>query len=464
MSPLPAHIHFVGIGGIGMSAIAEVLLSRGIRVTGTDLAPGLTARRLEALGARVVAGHGAEHLGEAEWLVVSSAVPADNPEVAAARARGLRVLSRGEMLATLMAEKQGIAVAGSHGKTTVTALLTTCFIDAGLDPTAIVGGRLVALGSNARHGQGPHLVAEADESDGSFLLLRPLVAVVTTIDPEHLDHYGSLERVVDSFLHFADSVPGSGLVVLGTDDPNVAALRRRVRAPVTTYGLGEDADWRAVAVAQQGWTTRFDVLYRGTRVGEVRIPLPGRHNVANALAVLAVAGHLEVPFAAVSRSLARFEGVERRFQRKGEACGVLVIDDYAHHPTEIEVTLEAARNALPGRRLVVVFQPHRFTRTQALLDAFARSFDRADMLVVTEIYSAGERPIPGVSGARLAEAVGGRHPGHVAFVPRVDDVLDQIGPQLKPGDVLMTVGAGDVWKVGERYLAEHGAVVRGSQA
>ncbi len=464
MNPLPAHIHFVGIGGIGMSAIAEVLLQEGVRVSGTDRAPGLTVRRLETLGARVAGKHAAEHLGNAEWVVVSSAVPPDNPEVAAARARRLRVLTRGEMLAQLMAGKEGIAVAGSHGKTTITALLTTCAIDAGLDPTAIVGGRLVSLGTNARHGNGPYLVAEADESDGSFLLLKPQVAVVTNIDPEHLDHYKTLDGVIDAFARFVGSVPDTGLVVLCADDPNVAALRHRAVAPVTTYGLGLEADWRATSVHHQGWTSRFDVVYKGTRLGRVTINLPGRHNVLNALAVLATCHRLEVPFATVAGSLERFQGVERRFQRKGEACGVLVIDDYGHHPTEIDATLEAARNAFPGRRLVVVFQPHRFTRTQALLDAFTRAFDHADVLVVTDVYSAGESPIPGVTGGRLAEAVGARHSGQVAYVTRVDDVLDQIEPWLKPGDVLMTVGAGDVWKVGEGFLTRHGAIVHGSQA
>lgn len=462
-SGVAKRIHFVGIGGIGMSGIAEILLGQGWRVTGSDLQRGPTVRRLEALGAQVSIGHDARHLGDAEWVVISSAIRPENPEWVEAQRRGLRVMARGEMLAELMRGKRGIAVAGSHGKTTVTALLTRCLVEVGLDPTALIGGRVTALGTNARLGKGNFLVAEADESDGSFLHLAPEMAVITNIEPEHLDHYGDLENIRSAFVQFAHRTPPDGRVILCTDDPNAAGLLHRIERPVVPYGTRTPTGWRAEKVVVDGVVSTFvAVSPRGDRL-EVRLNLPGSHNVLNALAVLGVLHELGAPLETAARTLARFEGVERRFQRKGEARGVLVFDDYGHHPTEIRATLAAARKACPGRRLVVVFQPHRYTRTQALMSAFAGAFDDADLLVVTDIYPAGEDPIPGVGSSDLVARLQARGKETV-HVPRVEEVLGHLSDVLNDGDLLLTLGAGDVWKVGEAFLAAEQAQVEGSQA
>jgi UDP-N-acetylmuramate--alanine ligase len=450
-------IHFVGIGGIGMSGIAEVLLNLGYRVTGSDLKPSDITARLTALGGRVAIGHAAEHVGAADVVVVSSAVRPTNPEVLEARRRGIPVIPRAEMLGELMRMKCGVAVAGSHGKTTTTSLIATVLAQAGLDPTVVIGGKLNSLGSNARLGQGEFLVAEADESDGSFLRLTPTVAVVTNIDPEHLDHFGTVEALERAFLDFINKVPFYGLAVLCMDHPRVRSFitAARVEKRLVTYGLGTEADYRATEVRFDGLRSHFTAVARGRVLGEVTLAMPGLHNVQNALAVLAVAEFLGVRFEELREALAHFQGVGRRFTVRGEAAGVTVIDDYGHHPAEIRATLAAARSGIAagGRRIVVAFQPHRYTRTRDLMDEFAAAFDEAEVVVLTEIYAAGEEPIPGVTGEALGQAL--RRHGHpeVRYVPRRAELGAALAPLLGRGDLLITLGAGDISQVGDEVLA-----------
>jgi UDP-N-acetylmuramate--alanine ligase len=437
------HIHFVGIGGIGMSGIAEILLSLGYAVSGSDAKASEGTRRLESLGARCFVGHAAHHVEGADVVVYSSAVTASNPEIAQARSLSIPVIRRAEMLAELMRLKHGIAIAGSHGKTTTTSLVATVLQHAGLDPTVVIGGKLNALGTNARAGSGDLLVAEADESDGSFLKLTPTIAVVTNIDPEHLDHYGSHEAIKDAFVDFIERVPFYGLSVLCLDHPHVQDLIPRIDRRIVTYGTSAQADYRADLIALKGPVTEFDLVRRGERVGRFAVRLTGRHNVLNTLAVVAIADELEVPLDVTREALAGFAGVQRRFTLVDEVEGVTLVDDYGHHPAEIEATLEAAHAGF-GRRLVVVFQPHRYSRTRDLFDAFARAFNRADVLVVTEVYAAGESPIEGASGARLAEAI--RRHGHhrVHFVPDKARLPEALAELVRAGDMVIALGAGDV--------------------
>jgi UDP-N-acetylmuramate--alanine ligase len=450
-------VHFVGVGGIGMCGLAELLKSQGYHVSGTDLREGPTVARLRELGVRVEIGHRAEHVGDADVVVYSSAVPADNPELRAAETRKIPVIRRAEMLAEVMRLKDGIAVAGSHGKTTTTSLVAHVLHSAGLDPTAVIGGRVLGTGGDhqitgARLGHGDLLVAEADESDGSFLRLTPVIAVVTNIDPEHLDHYGSEATLRDAFVAFCNRVPFWGVNVLCLDHPGVQAILPAVTRRVTTYGFSSQADLVAHDLRGAGWGVRFGVRRRGEKLGDVTLPLPGRHNVANALAALAVALELEVGFAEAAEALAAFEGIERRFQLRGEARGVRVVDDYGHHPAEIRATLSAARAVHDGR-IVVVFQPHRYTRTRDLLGEFATAFNDADRLVVTDVYPAGEAPIAGADAPALVGAI--RAHGHrdVRHVPGLDDVVDRIVPELRAGDLLVTLGAGSVVRLGPELLA-----------
>jgi UDP-N-acetylmuramate--alanine ligase len=449
------HIRFVGIGGIGMCGLAELLHNQGYRVSGSDLREGPTVARLRGLGVPIEIGHDAGRLGDADVVVYSSAVRPDNPELREAERRKLPAIPRAEMLAELMRLKQGIAVAGSHGKTTTTSLVAHVLDAAGLDPTAVIGGRVLAAGrdpSGARLGRGELLVAEADESDGSFLRLPPVIAVVTNIDPEHLDHYGSLEALEEAFVAFANRVPFWGLAVLCLDHPRVQALLPRMTRRRTTYGFASQADLVASDLEPVGWGTRFRVRRQGEVLGDARIQLPGRHNVQNALATLAVALELDVAFDVAAEALAGFLGIERRFQRIGERAGVRVIDDYGHHPAEVVATLAAARGIHDGR-VVVIFQPHRYTRTRDLLDAFATSFNDADVLVITEIYAAGEEKIPGVDAERLAEAV--RAHGHrdVRFVADLAEIPARLVPELRAGDLVVTLGAGSIHGLGPRLLA-----------
>jgi len=456
-------VHFVGIGGIGMSGIAEVLLTLGYQVSGSDLKASGVTRSLEKLGARVHIGHSASNLAEADVVVKSSAVRPDNPEVLAASRRGIPVIPRAEMLAELMRMKQGIAVAGTHGKTTTTSMLATVLQAAGLDPTVVIGGKLASLGSNARLGQGDILVAEADESDGSFLLLSPTLAVVTNVDPEHLDHYGRFSAVQDAFVAFMNRVPFYGMTAVCLDHPVVRELLPRVTRRVVTYGESEGAQIRAEEIAPERRGCAFTVLRAGQALGRIRLGMPGRHNAINALAVVAVGQELELPFAVVAKALEGFRGVHRRFEVKGTFAGITVVDDYGHHPAEISATLAAAadwrgQGSEEERqgRIIAVFQPHRYTRTRDLRDQFARAFFSADLLLLTEIYAASEEPIPGISGQSLFEAVASqREPRGLPtwFAAGRETIAERLLPELRRGDLVVTMGAGNVWEAGEQLIA-----------
>ncbi|UJR78948.1 UDP-N-acetylmuramate--L-alanine ligase [Sandaracinus amylolyticus] len=445
-------IHFVGIGGIGMSGIAEVLLASGFGVTGSDARESDVTKRLEELGARIAFGHRAENVGDADVVVFSSAVPRSNPELVEARARAIPVIPRAEMLAELMRLKDGIAIAGSHGKTTTTSLVATVLRDAGLDPTVVIGGKLNALGSNAARGTGDLLVAEADESDGSFLHLTPVVAVITNIDAEHLDHYGSHDKVKDAFATFANRVPFYGLVVACLDHPHVQDILPRIEKRVATYGLAAQADYRARRPVVEGLSTRFELVRRGVSAGEFTVRMPGIHNVLNALAVIAVCDELGVPESVTRSALASFGGVQRRFTIIGEVDQITVVDDYGHHPAEVQATLEAASRAY-GRRVVVAFQPHRYTRTVHCFDELTRAFNRADVLLLADVYAAGEAPIEGATSDRLAQAI--RAHGHrdVTWVGPRTEVAKALASRIEPGDIVITLGAGDITRVGPELVS-----------
>lgn len=438
-------IHFVGIGGMGMCGIAEVLLNLGYTVTGSDLRETEITRHLVRAGGRIFYGHRAENVGDADVVVVSSAVKGYNPEIEAARARGIPVIPRAEMLGELMRMKYAIAVAGSHGKTTTTTMIATVLTHAGLDPTAVIGGRVNSLGlANARLGQGEYLVAEADESDGSFLRLTPTVAVVTNIDAEHLDHYGTHDNVKRAFVDFINRVPFYGLGVLCLDHPHVQAILPSVTKRYVTYGEAPQADWRARNVRHEGFRTTYVAWRRAEELGTVTIHMPGQHNVLNSLATLAVADFLGIRFEDTREALAQFQGVQRRFTVRGEKAGVLVVDDFGHHPAEVRATLAGARKGFPGRRVIAAFQPHRYTRTRDQLEEFARAFYDADLVVICDVFPAGEAPIPGADSERLAQAM--REHGHkdVTYVPRREDVAAHLAPRLREGDIVITLGAGDI--------------------
>src|SRR3989449_4825191 len=445
-------IHFVGIGGSGMSGIAEILLNLGYRVTGSDQRRNEAVERLEQLGAKVFSGHDAAHVEGAHVVVYSSAVSRDNIEVQVARQHAIPTIPRAEMLAELMRLKYGTAGAGTHGKTTTTSMIGGVLAEGRLDPTIVVGGRITSLGSNARLGQGEYLVAEADESDGSFLKLAPTIAVVTTVDAEHLDHYETLDAIREAFVTFVNKVPFYGVAVLCLDQPNVQLLIPRIDKRIITYGLESGADLVARRLHLSGLTSRFEVFQRGTSLGECTLQVPGRHNVLNALAAVAVAIDLEIPFLTAQKALAGFAGVQRRVQVIGQAGNVTVVDDYGHHPVEIRATLAAAKAGF-DRRVVVVWQPHRYTRTLHLYQEFLTSFNQADALVVMDIYPAGEPPIDGVSAADLAEAI--RAHGHrdVTYLGRDRArVIDHVIDVSRPGDLVITLGAGDVSHLGPELL------------
>ncbi len=448
------HIHFVGIGGIGMSGIAEVLVNLGYRVTGTDLAQSDTTRRLTELGATVHEGHSPEHLGDADVVVTSSAVGRDNSEVVAARQRKIPVIPRAEMLAELMRLKEGIAVAGSHGKTTTTSLIASIFGAAELDPTVVIGGKVNQFGSNARLGHSDVLLAEADESDGSFLFLTPTFAVITNIDNEHLDHYGSLDRVLDAFVGFANRVPFYGASVVCLDDPNVASVLPLLHKSTTTYAIQRaDADYVAAEVRHEGLRTRFRVLTKGRDRGTFELRMPGIHNVANALAALAVADLFDIPTEVTRRGLADFDGVQRRFTLTGEAGGVMVVDDYGHHPTEIRATLAGAKTSFADRRLVAVIQPHRYTRLRDNFEGFVTSLDAADVVVITDVHPAGEAPIPGADGASLHARVRAHRPDReTRFEPDLVALPAVLNELCRPSDLVITLGAGSITRIGPRLV------------
>jgi UDP-N-acetylmuramate--alanine ligase len=445
-------VHFVGIGGAGMSGIAEILHASGYAVSGTDVAAGEAVARLRALGIPVSIGHDEAHLGAPDVVVYSSAIPPTNPELRAAQAARIPVIPRAEMLAELMRLRQGIAVGGSHGKTTTTSLVAAVLEAGGLDPTTIVGGRVHAHGAHSRLGTGDALVAEADESDGSFLRLVPAYVVITNVDREHLDHWGDFEALRAGFRDFANRVPFWGCAIVCLDDPGARSLLPEITRRVVGYGTTPQADVAADAVALEGLCSRFRARRGREELGEFRLRIPGVHNVRNALAALAVGLEFDVAPEAVRAALAEFRGVARRFELRGEAGSVLVVEDYAHHPAELRATLAAARQAL-GRRLVVAFQPHRYTRTRDLFEDFAGAFHEADVLVVTEIYAAGEPKIPGVSAESLAAAA--RECGHrdASFVREPEALVAWLARRARPGDAVLLLGAGDVGKLAAPLLA-----------
>jgi UDP-N-acetylmuramate--alanine ligase len=448
----PQHLHFTGIGGIGMSGIAEVLLTLGYEISGSDLKLSPTTERLSQLGARIQEGHSAVNIAGAKAVVVSSAVDARNPEVLEARRLNIPVIPRGELLAELMRLKYGIAIAGSHGKTTTTSMTAFLLSEAGLDPTVVVGGKVGSMGgSNVRLGRSNYLVVESDESDGSFLKLSPIVAVITNIDREHLDHYASIEEIRQAFIQFIDKVPFYGAAILCLDDENVQQILPSINRRTLTYGVSPQSDLVVSDSVCAHFDSRFHLRMRGRELGEFHLRIPGFHNVLNATAAIAVGLELEVKPDTMRQALAGFAGVDRRFQVRGNEREVTVIDDYGHHPTEIRATLAAAR-LCNYRRIHVIFQPHRYTRTHALMDEFAMSFHQADSVHVLEIYAASEQPIDGVSGAVLAERA--RDFGHrcVEFAGTAERAVDNVFANVRAGDAVMTLGAGNVWQAGELLL------------
>jgi UDP-N-acetylmuramate--alanine ligase len=447
-------IHFVGIGGIGMSGIAEVLLNLGYTVSGSDLRGSDITERLARLGAEIAIGHKAENLKNVDVVVISSAVRDDNPEVLEAKRLHVPVIPRAEMLAELMRMKFGIAIAGTHGKTTTTSMAASILGHAGIDPTIVIGGKLNAIGTNAQLGQGKFLLAEADESDGSFLVLSPTIAVVTNIDADHLDHYsGGIEEIKDTFVKFINKVPFYGMAVLCLDDPNIRAILPRVKKRYMTYGLSSQADIRATHVRHDGFTTTFTVHYKGYRLGDVSFTMPGAHNVLNAMACMAVALELDVPFSVIQEGFSRFGGVGRRFTIKGEPRGITVVDDYGHHPAEIKATLAAARMGWPERRIVAVFQPHRYTRTHELFNEFVTAFYDADVLILTDVYPAGEQPVEGATAERLTAEILRHGQKDVTWIPNRELIPQHLLGIVKEGDMVITLGAGSIWQQGEALVA-----------
>lgn len=447
-------IHFVGIGGIGMSGIAELLLNLGYQVSGSDVRQSDLTRRLESLGAGVSIGHAAENVQGADVVVLSSAISGDNPEVRAAMQMGkVPVIRRAEMLAELMRLKYSVLVAGAHGKTTTTSMVSTVLARGGLDPTVVIGGKLNAWGTNAKLGHGDFMVAEADESDGTFLLLPPTIAVVTNIDLEHLDFYRDLDHIQQTFLQFIRKIPFYGQAVLCLEDENIQSILPRIGKRYVTYGFSSQADFQARDLRSSGLSTTYRAFAQGEELGEIEIRIPGRHNVLNSLAAVAVARELDLDWPSIQAGLRDMTGVQRRFQIKGEEKGITVLDDYGHHPTEIRNVLETLAHCFPDRRRIIVFQPHRYTRTQALMEQFARCFYHSDVLVLTEIYAASEQPIAGVTGSRLAQEVASHGHHDLHFCPTIAEALDRLKSTLAPGDVVMTLGAGNVWQLGEELLA-----------
>jgi UDP-N-acetylmuramate--alanine ligase len=447
----PAKIHFVGVGGIGMSGIAEVLLNLGYAVSGSDLKESEMTRRLAGLGGKIARGHAAENVADVDVVVISSAVKRDNPEVVEARRRKIPVIPRAEMLAELMRLKYGVAIAGSHGKTTTTSMAAHLLAHAGLDPTAVVGGKVNTFGSNAKLGKGDYMVVEADESDGSFLRIPPTIAIVTNVDPEHLDHWKTPDALRQGFVDFVNRVPFYGLAILCHDHPGVQSLLPDLEIRYVTYGESQQADYRASRIEVDGPSIRFDAFRRADPLGRFEVQMVGRHNALNALAVVALGDEMGISPDAVRAALASFRGVQRRFTVRGEAGGVRVVDDYGHHPAEVRATLLGAREAF-HRRVVCLFQPHRYTRTRDLLQEFATAFNDADVLLVTDVYAAGEEPIPGATADALADAI--RACGHrdVTLVPRAE-LARAARARVRPGDLVLTLGAGDVTQAGPELLA-----------
>ncbi len=448
------HIYFVGIGGIGMSGIAELLLNQGYKVSGSDIRLTDITRRLEKLGGRIFEGHRESQIADADVVVISSAVNPTNPEVVAAHKGSIPVIPRAEMLAELMRLKYSIAIAGAHGKTSTTSMVASVLGEGELDPTVVIGGKLKSINTNAILGEGEYIVAEADESDGSFLKFSPTIAVVTNIDREHLDFYKDLDSIKNVFLNFIDKVPFYGLAVLCLDNESVQDLIPHVKKRFMTYGLNTQADLQARHIIFEGPKSKFFVFYHGEKLGNVTLNLPGNHNVNNALASIAVGLELNVPFPVIKRSLEKLEGVQRRLEIKGENSGIIVMDDYGHHPTEIMATLFAIRKGWPEKRLIVAFQPHRYTRTRDLYYEFTRSFYQSDILVVLPIYPAGEKKIINVNARNLHQGILDHGHKNAIFIEEKESAVLYFKEILKTGDILLTLGAGDVWQIGTEVLRQ----------
>ncbi|MEW6458452.1 MAG: UDP-N-acetylmuramate--L-alanine ligase [Bacillota bacterium] len=446
----PERVHFVGIGGAGMSGIAMVLLDHGYTVSGSDLKKSEVTDKLQMLGARVFYGHSPSHVGAAELVVYSSAIPPDNPELVIARKRGLPVIPRAEMLGRLMRQWKGIAVAGAHGKTTTTSLVAFLLERTGLDPTAIIGGEMNGFG-NAKAGGGEYLVAEADESDGSFSLLDPSIVVVTNVEDDHLDYYRTVDAIRRAFREFIFKVPRDGVAVLNYDDPFLRRVAHELPFPVITYGCAPDADYRLAGFHLNCAVSGAEVYWRRELLGRLELTIPGRHNLLNALAVVAVGRHLGLEFPEIARALRGFRGVRRRFELVGESRGVRVVDDYAHHPTEIKATLEAARQTRP-KRLIAVFQPHRYTRTKFLHAEFGKAFTAADQVLLSRIYPAGEKPIPGVTARLIGDEIQKQQRVEPLLFEEQDELVAHLASVVREGDLVITLGAGDIWKSGRALL------------
>ncbi len=446
------HIHFVGIGGAGMSAIAKILLEQGYCVSGSDLSKTVTTDRLEKMGAKIFIGHDSKNVKACDAIVVSTAIPATNPEVIEAKTQGITVFHRSDIVAELMNAASGIAVAGAHGKTTTTSMIAIMLEKAGVDPTIIIGGDLDYLGGNAKLGHSKFLVAEADESDGSFLKLTPKIAVVTNIENDHMDFYGSMENILHTFDQFLQKIPATdGLAVLCFDNPFVQKIAIRLERPYISYGIDHPAEYMAKNIRTQGALTIFDVYRAGELSGTIRLNVPGKHNVANALAAIVVGENLGLTFEQIAEGLALFNGAKRRFQTKARVNGVWIVDDYAHHPTEIATTLQAARQTQP-KRLICVFQPHRYSRTKFLRKEFGEAFTSADLLVLTDVYSAGEEPIPGISGETIKEEVELQTGQKAVYIPDKNKIARYLSEIVEAGDLVMTMGAGNVYLVGEELV------------
>ncbi len=447
------HIHLVGIGGIGMSGIAELLLNLGYSVSGSDISRTEVTDHLSNLGGKIFLGHRPQNIEGADVIVFSSAVKDDNPEIAEARERSTPVIPRAEMLAELMRLKYGIAVAGAHGKTTTTSMIGSILTRGGLDPTIVIGGRLnIWGGSNARLGSSDFLVAEADESDGSFLALSPSIAVITNIDYEHIDFYQSMDNLRKTFVDFINKIPFYGRAILCLDDKEVQGLIPNLKKSYLTYGLNPQSDIRASEISKEGLNTSFAVTYKDGLAGRITICTPGDHNVLNALAAVGVGLELDIDFEYIREGLKDLGGLKRRFEIKDERDGILFLDDYGHHPTEIVATIRTAKECWPDRRLMVVFQPHRYTRTKHLYDSFVVSFNQADFLIITHIYGAGEEPIPGVDGISLCQGIRDRGHRAVTFCDSIDDIKSLLFNEMRPGDLVLTLGAGDIHLVGTELL------------
>ncbi|EMS79652.1 MULTISPECIES: UDP-N-acetylmuramate--L-alanine ligase [Desulfotignum] len=446
------HIHFVGIGGIGMSGIAELLINLGYTVSGSDLKLSAITRRLTNKGATIFKGHSKEQVGNANVIVTSSAISLENPEVVRAKELGIPIIPRAEMLAELMRIKYAIAVSGAHGKTSTTAMVAQILNTAGLDPTVIIGGLLMDLDTNSLHGQGEFIVAEADESDGSFLKYAPAIAAVTNIDLEHLDFYKDIEDIKNQFVQFINSVPFYGVAILCLDNEHVQNILPRVTVRHTTFGMAAQADLRATEISFKEGKSRFTVTRQNQNLGTIVLNLAGQHNISNALAGIATGLELKIPFDTIKQALEQIKGVKRRLEIKGDKKQILVMDDYGHHPTEIIATLNAVRESFPGRRLVVIFQPHRYTRTQALFNEFSRAFYQSDVLILVPIYAASEPPIPQVDSRQLCQGIQTHGHKDVSFAPDFTQALSMVTRKLKPDDLVLTLGAGDIHTLGEQLL------------